>query len=110
MRPARRCAPTASARSRRNDPLQRYGTAQELLDRLASTRSAGQPVARGAAGRGIANGQVFDWLLWWDNALLRALRPHLPEALLMVAVRDPRDMLLDWLASARRRRSRWSRR
>jgi hypothetical protein len=48
--------------------------------------------------RGIADGQVVDWLLWWDNALLLALRPHLPEATLLIAVRDPRDMLLDWLA------------
>ena len=48
--------------------------------------------------RGINDGQVFDWLLWWDNAALLALRPHLPEALLMIALRDPRDMLLDWLA------------
>ena len=49
--------------------------------------------------RGIADGNVVDWLPWWDNALLLALRPHLPEGLLLVAVRDPRDMLLDWLAS-----------
>ena len=49
--------------------------------------------------RGIADGNVVDWLTWWDNALLLALRPHLPEGLLLVAVRDPRDMLLDWLAS-----------
>jgi hypothetical protein len=48
--------------------------------------------------RGIADGNIFDWLLWWDNALLLALRPHLPEAVLMVALRDPRDMLVDWLA------------
>lgn len=44
------------------------------------------------------DGGVVDWLVSWDNALLHALRPHLPEALLIVAVRDPRDALLDWLA------------
>ena len=38
-------------------------------------------------------------MTWWDNALLLALRPYLPEGLLLEAVRDPRDMLLDWLAS-----------
>jgi len=48
--------------------------------------------------RGIANGQVIDWLLWWDNALLDVLRPHLPHARVLIALRDPRDMLLDWLA------------
>ncbi|MCM2335462.1 MAG: tetratricopeptide repeat protein [Pseudomonas sp.] len=81
-----------------NDPLQRYGTAQALLDgRLDGADLVAQWRA-GLPARGIADGQVIDWLLWWDNALLHALRPHLPEALLMVAVRDPRDMLLEWLA------------
>jgi len=49
--------------------------------------------------RGIDDGNIVDWLLWWDNALLRALRPHLPEGRLLIALRDPRDMLLDWLAN-----------
>ena len=44
------------------------------------------------------DGEIVDWLLWWDNALLHALRPHLPQATVLVAIRDPRDMLLDWLA------------
>lgn len=51
------------------------------------------------ATRGVPPGQaLIDWLPWWDNGLLQALRPHLPEALLLIALRDPRDMLLDWLA------------
>src|SRR5690606_1312766 len=41
----------------------------------------------------------IDWLLHWDNALLLALRPHLPGGCVMVALRDPRDMLLDWLST-----------
>lgn len=41
---------------------------------------------------------IIDWLLWWDNALLLALRERLPQALVVFALRDPRDMLLDWLA------------
>ena len=41
---------------------------------------------------------VIDWLPWWDNALLHALRPNAPEVRLLVVLRDPRDMLLDWLA------------
>ena len=49
-------------------------------------------------GRGVADGPLIDWLRWWDNIVLLALRPHLPGALLLVALRDPRDMLLDWLA------------
>lgn len=80
------------------DPFQRYGTPQELLDGrldggfLVSQWRAALP------SRGIHDGQVFDWLFWWDNALLHALRPHLSEAVLMIALRDPRDMLLEWLA------------
>src|SRR3546814_14776680 len=27
--------------------------------------------------RGVANGEVIDWLLWWDNALLPMLRTQL---------------------------------
>lgn len=48
--------------------------------------------------RGIEDGNVIDWLLWWDNALLWALRPQLPEGRLVIALRDPRDMLVEWLA------------
>lgn len=48
--------------------------------------------------RQIKDNQLIDWLLVWDNALLHAMRPHLPEAMLLFVVRDPRDMLIDWLA------------
>jgi len=81
------------------DPLQRYDTAPALLD---GSLDGGFLVAQwraGLAARGIRDGNVFDWLIWWDNALLLALRPHLPEAVLMIALRDPRDMLLEWLAN-----------
>jgi len=49
--------------------------------------------ARGAEGRAIV-----DWLPFWDNGWLLALRPQLPHARLLFALRDPRDMLLEWLA------------
>lgn len=48
--------------------------------------------------RGIADGNVVDWLVWWDNSFLKAFRPHLADGALLVALRDPRDMLLQWLA------------
>ena len=48
--------------------------------------------------RRLGSADIFDWLPWWDNALLIALRPYLREAMLIFAVRDPRDMLLEWLA------------
>ncbi|TWI13507.1 tetratricopeptide repeat protein [Aerolutibacter ruishenii] len=83
-----------------NDFLQRYPTIEQLSAGDAETRAEAlvDEWRSLLPTRGIEDGNVFDWLLWWDNALLAALRPHLPEAVLMVALRDPRDMLLDWLA------------
>ena len=80
------------------DALQRYGTAQELLDGSLDGAFLVNQWRATLPSRGITGGPVFDWLLWWDHALLHAMRPHLPEAVLMFAIRDPRDMLLDWLA------------
>ncbi len=48
--------------------------------------------------RGVHDGTVIDWLPLWDNALLKMTRALQPEAILLFAIRDPRDMLLDWLA------------
>jgi len=73
-----------------------------IIDGLMSGRLSGQEVAarwRAALpSRRLPSQDVFDWLPWWDNALLIALRPHLREAMVIFAVRDPRDMLLEWLA------------
>ena len=80
------------------DGLQDYA----VVDALACGRVSGEAVVRqwreALPARGVSNGHVFDWLPWWDNALLLALRPHLREGMLMIALRDPRDMLLEWLA------------
>lgn len=81
------------------DPLQDPATATALA---AGKVDPGAVVAGWKAalpGRNIVDGRVTDWLAWWDNALLHALRPHLPQARLLLVLRDPRDMLLDWLAS-----------
>ena len=81
-----------------DDPLQRFETPRALAD---GSLDGAYLVAQWRAAlpaRGIADRNVFDWLPHWDNALLLALRPHLPEAVAMIALRDPRDMLLDWLA------------
>ena len=77
------------------------------LDLPAALAGGGVEPAKVAAGwrqalpaRGLAeNGPVIDWLPHWDNALLDVVRPHLPQALLLIALRDPRDMLLDWLST-----------
>jgi len=81
-----------------NDPLQRYTTVPGLLDGSLDPAYMITLWRAALPARGIQDGNIFDWLLWWDNALLLALRPHLPEAIVMIALRDPRDMLLDWLA------------
>lgn len=80
------------------DPMQRYGTVDELLNGSLDPAFLVKLYRAALPARGVGDGPVFDWLLWWDNALLRALRPYLPEAFLLMAIRDPRDMLLDWLA------------
>jgi tetratricopeptide (TPR) repeat protein len=80
-----------------NDPLQRFDTIAGLVDARSGTELVAQWRA-GLAARGAGNDQVIDWLPFWDNRLLLALRPQLPEGVLLVALRDPRDMLLDWLA------------
>lgn len=80
------------------DHLQNYYLPHRLVkgevapDEVAADWQAQLPA------RGIADGRIVDWLLWWDNALLMMLRAHLPHARLLIALRDPRDMLLDWLA------------
>ena len=80
------------------DGLQDYG----VVEALASGAISGQALVgqwrEALPSRGVRNGHIFDWLPWWDNALLLALRPHLREGMLMIALRDPRDMLLEWLA------------
>ena len=59
--------------------------AQEWLDALAK---------RGAP----ADTAVSDALLLWDNNFLEVLRAHPKSAELVFGIRDPRDMLLHWLA------------
>jgi len=84
-----------------DDDLQRYDSAQRLRDGDLNASEFGRRWRAALPGRrpGIpATAPVVDWLLTWDNALLHGLRPALPEARLLVAVRDPRDMFLDWLA------------
>lgn len=81
-----------------DDPLQDPRTAVRLR---RGQLDGGQVIAAWRArlpARGIRDGRIIDWLPWWDNAYLLALRPHLAGAGLILAIRDPRDMYLDWLA------------
>lgn len=53
---------------------------------------------RGALASRAIGGAIVDWLPWWDNVYAAVMRAALPEARLLLVLRDPRDMLLDWLA------------
>jgi Flp pilus assembly protein TadD len=80
------------------DPLQNPDTIAALNDgTLAPERLLAQWRAALPA-RGVHDGMIIDWLPFWDNALLKVLRPLQPGAIVMIALRDPRDMLLEWMA------------
>ena len=81
-----------------NDGLQSYLTVPGLADGKVSPAQVVSSWKAALPQRGIADGNVIDWLLWWDNSVLKSLRPYLPEGRLAIALRDPRDMLLDWIA------------
>ena len=81
-----------------SDPLQSYNTLQELASGVLTPEALVQRWRDTLPQRGLEGGAVIDWLLWWDNALLWALRPQLPHGRLLAVIRDPRDMLLDWVA------------
>ncbi|MGV8940783.1 MAG: tetratricopeptide repeat protein [Lysobacter sp.] len=81
-----------------DDLFQRYQTIGSLSSGSANPADLISEWKAALPGRGLTEGQIFDWLPWWDNALLLAVRPHLPQAMLAIVLRDPRDMLLDWIA------------
>ncbi len=81
-----------------NDAFQNFLTLQRLATDALTPEQLVQQWREALPARGIEDGNVIDWLLWWDNALLWALRPQLPEGRLVIALRDPRDMLVEWLA------------
>ena len=80
------------------DPLQRFTAIGELQLGTLAPEEVVSRWREALAARQLPDGQIIDWLPYWDNILLLALRPHLPDASLLVVLRDPRDMLLDWLA------------
>ena len=81
-----------------DDGFQNFLTLQRLANGSLTPEQLVQQWREQLPSRGIADGNVIDWLLWWDNALLWALRPQLPEGRLVIVLRDPRDMLVEWLA------------
>jgi len=80
------------------DPLQNYNTPRQLVSGELSAADVAESWRAQLPARGLDERQTIDWLPWWDNSLLRVLRERFPHARLLLALRDPRDMLLDWLA------------
>jgi tetratricopeptide (TPR) repeat protein len=80
------------------DPFQNPDTVAALNDGALSPERLLAEWRAALPARGVQDGIVIDWLPFWDNALLKALRPLQPEAIVLIAVRDPRDMLLEWMA------------
>lgn len=81
-----------------SDGLQDYAVVEQLANGQLSGQALVNRWRETLPLRGIHDGVVIDWLAWWDNAFLLGLRPGLREGLLVIAIRDPRDMLLEWLA------------
>ncbi|MCD9032625.1 tetratricopeptide repeat protein [Luteimonas sp. Y-2-2-4F] len=80
------------------DPMQNVLTVGRLASGETTPRAVHDEWRAQLAGRAIGDGALIDWLLWWDNALLDVTRAHLPHAELLMVIRDPRDMLVNWLA------------
>ena len=81
------------------DPFSQAGTAAALANGSLDPAETVAGWRRLLPMRQIEDGNIIDWLPQWDNAWLHALRVALPEGLLLLALRDPRDMLMDWLAN-----------
>lgn len=80
------------------DAFQEYTALQQLVTREVTPAAMIERWRKSLPLRGVDGDAVIDWLPFWDNGLLYALRPALPEGRLLFVIRDPRDMLLDWIA------------
>jgi predicted Zn-dependent protease len=83
----------------RIDALQELGTNQRPdADPDAVAAALAQRWQEGLTGLGLQAAQAIDWLPLFDARWLPALQRGLPQARLLLALDDPRDMLLNWLA------------
>jgi Flp pilus assembly protein TadD len=80
------------------DPLQNPDTIAALNAGTLAPEALLAQWRAALPARGVHDGMIIDWLPFWDNALLKMLRPLQPGAIVMIALRDPRDMLLEWMA------------
>ena len=80
------------------DPLQNPDTMGALASGAVTPEAVLAQWQAALPARGVPDQMIIDWLPYWDNALLKVLRPLLPQATVLVALRDPRDALLQWIA------------
>ena len=80
------------------DAFQRFDSILGLSSGALDPAQAARDWRTSLQARGIEDARVIEWLVWWDNALLRVLRPHVPAGAVLCVLRDPRDMLLQWAA------------
>lgn len=81
------------------DPLQNVNTIPGLAAGTIDPAEVARQWRDALPSRGLGkDAAIIDWLLWWDNALLDVIRPSIPHARVLIVLRDPRDMLLNWLA------------
>ena len=90
-----------------DDMLQRFAGINLLdgeAEKKPSDTEKSQLAAEWLSGltkRGVPQGAAaVDALLFWDNNYLDVLRANPSHAQLLLAIRDPRDMFLHWLAYA----------
>lgn len=83
----------------RVDALQELGlNLRADADPQAVADSLAQRWQEGLAALGLAPAQAIDWLPLFDARWLAAVQRGLPHARLLLALDDPRDMLLNWIA------------
>ena len=80
------------------DVFQRFDSIAALGSGELDPAAAARDWRASLQARGAEGAHVIEWLVWWDNALMRVLRPHVPAGAMLCVVRDPRDMLLQWAA------------
>ncbi len=81
------------------DPLQNVNTIPGLAAGDIDPEEVAAQWRAALPARGLGqDAAVIDWLLWWDNALLDVIRSSIPHARILLTLRDPRDVLLNWLA------------
>ncbi|WJM85526.1 efflux RND transporter permease subunit [Dickeya chrysanthemi] len=81
-----------------SDALQSYRSVEQLASGELAPLALVEGWKAQLPRRGIDDGNVIDWLLWWDNILLTALRPLtlvLTAALIALGVWSYRHLSID---------------